>query len=88
MPGVGFGHCESKETLETEVLNFPFQTTGCSLSLPVKIEGSCMHKSAGFYIPRGKDRACSKCFPIALCRLSQVTDLCHVRIFCFYVLSK
>lgn len=43
MPGEGFGHCESNETLETQVLNFLFQTTGCSLSLPVKVEGTCQH---------------------------------------------
>lgn len=87
MSGEGFGHCEGKETLETQVLNFPFQTTGCSISLPVKVEGSCMHKSARFYIPKGRDRACSKCFPFALCRQSQVIDRCHVRIFYFLFLN-
>lgn len=86
MSGEGFGHCESKEALETQVLNFPFQTTGCSISLPVKVEGSCVHKSARFYIPKGRDRGGSKCFPIALCRQSQVTDRCHVRIFFLFKL--
>lgn len=51
MPGEGFGRCESKETLEIPVLNFLFQTTGCSLSLPVKVEGTSQHV---FAFPRAE----------------------------------